>query len=79
MKNILSTEKFERAINECDGSLAIGKENSFMMLELAKCEKEFSKFLECVGDKEESRCLSDEFETLRDKCVILALKKIMMG
>lgn len=79
MKNVLNTEKFERAINECDGSLAIGVENAKMMLELAKTEKSFSLFLDFLGKSEESEVACRIFETLRDKCVILAVRKIMMG
>ena len=77
MKNVLNTEKFERAINECDGSLAIGVENAKMMLELAKTERSFSMFVDFLGKSEETENAVREFERLRDKCAIEALKKMM--
>lgn len=79
MKNVLNTEEFERAINECDGSLAIGVENAKMMLELAKTEKSFLLFIDFLGESKESEGVCGIFESLRDKCVILAVRKIMMG
>lgn len=77
MRQILNERKIENTINNTNGCMNIGIENSKMLLELAKAEKSFSSFLEFLDNADEAERLGTDFESLRDRCILSSFGRMM--